>query len=49
MRSVTMTLALLGGLAACGLLSPSLKAADIEPLVEEPGLQWYASVSGGPK
>jgi opacity protein-like surface antigen len=49
MRCVIRAFALLGGLAACGLLSPSVKAADLEPVAEAPGLQWYASVFGGPK
>jgi opacity protein-like surface antigen len=50
MRSATRAIALLGGLALTGLvLTPAVKAADIEPVVEEPGLQWYISLFGGPK
>jgi opacity protein-like surface antigen len=48
MRGVTRAFALLGGLAASGLLSPTTKAADLEP-VSDPGLQWYGSLFGGPK
>jgi opacity protein-like surface antigen len=50
MRGVTRAFALLGGLAAYGLLfSPSVKAADLEPVVEPQALQWYGSLFGGPK
>jgi opacity protein-like surface antigen len=51
MRGVTRAFALLGGLAACGLLfSPTVKAADLEPAIDdEPGLLWYGSLFGGPK
>jgi opacity protein-like surface antigen len=50
MRSVTGAFALLGGLAMYGLLlTPTVKAADLEPVIEEAGLTWYASVFGGPK
>jgi opacity protein-like surface antigen len=49
MRSVWRALALLGGLALFGLVLTPVKAADIEPVVEEPGLQWYISLFGGPK
>jgi opacity protein-like surface antigen len=49
MRGVTRAFALLGGLAASGLLSPTTKAADLEPVIEEHGLQWYGSLFGGPK
>jgi opacity protein-like surface antigen len=50
MRSVTRAFALLGGLALSGLITfQTAQAADIEPVVEEPGLQWYVSVFGGPK
>jgi hypothetical protein len=49
MRGVTRAIALLGGLAAYGLLSsPSVKAADLEPVIDAPGLLWYGSVFGGP-
>jgi opacity protein-like surface antigen len=50
MRSVTKAITLLGGLAFSGLITfPTVQAADIEPVVEEPGLQWYVSLFGGPK
>ena len=49
MRGVTRAFALLGCLAASGLLSPTTKAADLETAIEEHGLQWYASLFGGPK
>jgi opacity protein-like surface antigen len=51
MRSVTRAFALLGGLALSGLMtSPTVQAADIAPMVEEPaGLGWYISIFGGPK
>jgi len=50
MRGVTGAVVLLGGLAACGLLlSPTVKAADLEPAIEEPALLWYVSLFGGPK
>src|SRR5688572_9293352 len=50
MRVVTRAFALFGGLAAGGLLlSPTVKAADFEPVVEPYGLQWYGSLFGGPK
>jgi opacity protein-like surface antigen len=50
MRSVTRAFALLGGLALSGLITfQTAQAADIEPVVEEPGLQWYISLFGGPK
>jgi opacity protein-like surface antigen len=31
------------------MASQTVQAADIEPVVEEPGLQWYVSLFGGPK
>lgn len=50
MRGVTRALALLGGLAAYGLLfSPPVKSADLEPVTDAPGLLWYGSLFGGPK
>jgi opacity protein-like surface antigen len=51
MRSLTRAFALLGGLVLSGLvLTPAVKAADIEPVVEEPaGINWYLSIFGGPK
>jgi opacity protein-like surface antigen len=50
MRGVTRAFALLGGLAACGLLfPPTVKAADLEPVINEPGLLWYGSLFGGLK
>jgi opacity protein-like surface antigen len=50
MRRVTRAIALLGGLALSGLMtSQAVQAADIEPVVEEPGTQWYVSLFGGPK
>ena len=49
MRGVTRAFALLGGLAAYGLLfSPTVKAADVEPVIDESGLLWYGSLFGGP-
>jgi opacity protein-like surface antigen len=50
MRGVTRAIALLGGLAAYGLLfSSSIKAADLSPVTDAPGLLWYGSLLGGPK
>jgi opacity protein-like surface antigen len=50
MRRVTRAFALFGGLAACGLLlSPTVNATDLEPVIEAHGLQWYGSLFGGPK
>jgi opacity protein-like surface antigen len=50
MRNATRAIALLGGLALSGLvLTPTVKAADIAPVEEAGGINWYLSVFGGPK
>jgi opacity protein-like surface antigen len=50
MRSVTRAITLLGGLALSGLVfNPPAKAADITPVEEPAGINWYLSIFGGPK
>jgi opacity protein-like surface antigen len=50
MHRVTWAIALLGGLALSGLMtSQTVQAADITPVEEPAGINWYLSIFGGPK